>query len=101
MPKSCACYLLITWLFLVVGSTGARTWTDSTGRYTVDAELISFNDSTVVLQRADHELASVPIDKLSQADRDYLKSKEAAEARDGLSKRTQTWTMADGTKVLG
>jgi hypothetical protein len=55
----------------------------------------------VVLQRADHELAAVSVDKLSDADREYLKSKEAAEARDGLGNRPQTWTTTDGTNVVG
>ena len=101
MPQPRACCPLVTILLLVASSATARTWTDVTSRYTLDAELIAFNDSTVVLQRADHELAAVPIDKLSQADREFLKSKEAADARDGLGKQPQTWTMSDGIKVVG
>ncbi len=57
----------------------ARTWTDKTGKYKIDADLIAFNDKSVVLQRADHELGMVSIDVLSQADQEYLKSKAAAE----------------------
>ena len=30
----------------------ARTWTDKTGHYKIDADLIAFNDKSVVLQRA-------------------------------------------------
>lgn len=101
MPQPRVYSLFVFTLVLIAGSAQARTWTDTTGRYTLDAELIAFNDSTVVLERADHELAAVPIEKLSQADREFLKTKEAADARDGLSKRTQTWTMADGTRVVG
>lgn len=101
MPLLRATLLLIAVLVVGHGEVHARTWTDATGRYTIDADLVAFSDSTVVLQRADHELAAVPIEKLSQADRDYLKSTEAKQARDGHSQQQQTWTMADGTKVVG
>ena len=78
-----------------------RTWTDSTGKYTVDASLLAFNDKHVVLERDDRQLVAVPIDKLSQADRDYLDSPEASEAASGLTGAMQTWTLADGTQLVG
>lgn len=79
----------------------ARLWTDSTGRYTLEATLVAFNEQSVVLQRADHELVAFPVEKLSQADRDFLNSKEA---RDGMATThggLQTWTLRDGTKLVG
>ena len=79
----------------------ARVWTDSTGRYTVEADLVSFDDETVVLKRADHELAAVPIDKLSEKDREFLKSKGAADAAKQMMDAMQTWTLKDGTKLAG
>ncbi|MCI0333955.1 MAG: hypothetical protein L0228_12110 [Planctomycetes bacterium] len=79
----------------------ARVWTDSTGRYTLDAELVSVNDRTVVLQRADHEMVAIPIDKLSQQDREFLKSKEAAELVRKSNENVQTWTLRDGMKITG
>ena len=64
----------------------ARLWTDSTGQYTVDADLVAFNDNTVVLQRKDDkELGAVPIEKLSQADREFLQ----IERGDGSSQQTR------------
>ncbi|HMP08668.1 MAG TPA: SHD1 domain-containing protein, partial [Lacipirellulaceae bacterium] len=93
---------------LVVGIVGAlsaaafgRIWTDSTGRYTVDASLLAFNDKHVVLERADSQLLAVPLDKLSQADRDYLKSREAVDAASGLTGAMQTWTLNDGARFVG
>src|SRR6476659_8833115 len=79
----------------------ARVWTDSTGKYSIEASLIAFNDSTVILQRADHQLGQVPIDKLSQADRDYLKGNEAGDAAKKVSGATQTWTLRTGEKLVG
>ena len=91
------------WLILVDASVAvqARLWTDSTGQYTLEAELASVNDRTVVLQRADHELVAIPIEKLSDADRDYLKSKEAGEVIRNSSDPMQTWTLDDGQKISG
>jgi hypothetical protein len=79
----------------------ARVWTDTTGKYTIDADLIAFNDKTVVLQRKDHELGAVPIEKLSAADQQYLKTKEAGDIKDRVTGKLQTWTMRDGARVLG
>src|SRR6187399_1320548 len=88
-------------IFLIPYAGSARVWTDSTGKYSIEANLIAFNDSTVILQRADHQLGQVPIDKLSQADRDYLKGKEAGDAVKKLSGAMQTWTPRTGEKLVG
>jgi hypothetical protein len=82
-------------------NSSARTWTDATGKYTIEADLIAFDDETVILQRADHELGAVAIEKLSQQDQEYLKSKEADETRGKLTKQEQTWMLRDGAKLVG
>jgi SLA1 Homology Domain 1 (SHD1) protein len=92
-------------VLLVIGATSpttlARLWTDSTGRYTVDADLVGFNDSKVILKRADHEMVAIPLDKFSEQDREFIQSKEAGEiARKSLA-GDQTWTLRDGTKLVG
>lgn len=79
----------------------ARLWTDSTGRYTIDANLVAFNQVSVVLQRADHELVAVPIDKLSNQDREYLQSKDASQTAREFGESLQTWTLRDGAKIVG
>jgi hypothetical protein len=91
------------WLILACLTAGAqaRTWTDSSGRYTLDAELVSADDRTVVLQRADQEMVAIPIEELSDADREYLKSKEAGELVRRTHEPLQTWTLRDGTKIVG
>ena len=70
------CWLAVACLAM---AAEARVWTDSTGRYTLDANLVAYNENTVVLQRADHEMVAVPVEKLSDQDREYLKSNEAGE----------------------
>ncbi len=76
-------------------------WTDDSGRYTLEAELVTFNDRSVVLERADHEMVAIPREQLSQADREFLESKEAAEVARQSSDGAQTWTLRDGTKLVG
>jgi hypothetical protein len=91
------------WLVLACPSlvVQARMWTDSTGQYTLEAELISADDRTVVLQRADHEMVAVSIEKLSEADRDYLQTEEAGQLAGKIHEPLQTWTLKDGTKIAG
>jgi hypothetical protein len=91
------------WLILAVvpSTANARLWTDSTGGYTVEADLIAFDDEQVVLARDDHHLVLVPLEKLSGDDRDYLESKEATESTRRLADAMQTWTMQGGLKIVG
>ncbi len=94
-------FILCLIVALVTQSSAyARLWTDSTGRYTIEAELIAFDDKSVVLQRADHELGFLPIEQLSEADREYLKSKEAGEITSKTG-QMQTWTLTGDLKVIG
>ena len=79
----------------------ARIWTSATGDYTIDAELIAFDDRHVVLKREDSQLGQVPLTDLSQADRDYLATKEASQIRSDSLEAMQTWTMQDGLRVVG
>lgn len=93
---------LLVFAFVFIPSLAvARIWTDATGKYKIEANLIAFNESTVVLERSDHQLGQVPIDKLSQADRDYLKTKEAGDAAKKVSGASQTWTLRTGEKLVG
>lgn len=51
-----------------------RTWTDSTGTYQIEAELIEATGATVKLKlKKDGKIVDVPIEKLSQKDQEFLK----------------------------
>jgi hypothetical protein len=86
---------------LCARSSVGRLWTDATGHYTVEADLVAFDDDQVILQRTDRELAEVKISMLSHEDQEYLKSKEASEISRQLQDKMQTWTMRSGLKVRG
>ncbi len=82
-----ACFIAVS----IAADVEGRLWTDSTGKYTLEAKLIMFNDKSVVLQREDHELVAIPVEKLSDKDREFLKSKDAADAE-----KTERWACRPG-----
>ncbi len=55
----------------------ARKWTDSTGRYSVEAELVEVKGDNVVLRKADGQTLEVPLVKLSAVDREHVRQAEA------------------------
>jgi len=78
----CLCFL---WMIGVAGAAepGAksaaksatqerRTWVDTTGKFRVRAQLVDVQDGNVRLKKLDGSVISVPIEKLSQADQDWL-----------------------------
>lgn len=81
----------------------ARIWTDNTGKHTQQAELIDFDQHTVILKKAEGNLVAVPIERLSDADQEYLKSAGAkthvSEVADAVKDRT--WHMIEGSKLVG
>jgi hypothetical protein len=51
-----------------------RTWTDTTGRFTMEAALADRSSATVVLRKRDGTTSSIPVDRLSEQDRAYLQA---------------------------
>ena len=92
--------------FLVVSfylshTAHGREWSDKTGEYAIEADLVAFDDEHVVLQREDQELGIVDIADLSDKDRAYLESKEAETIHDENMDQMQTWTTNNGLKLVG
>lgn len=48
-----------------------RIWTDSSGQFKIEAEFVRIQDEKVILKKTDGKTQSVPLAKLSKADRDY------------------------------
>jgi hypothetical protein len=87
--------------FLMISTTHGREWTDASGNYTFVGDLIAFNDTDLVIQKADKTLVAVDMEQLSKADQEFVKSKEAAEAVDKRGAKQQVWKMASGLEVIG
>ena len=52
-------------LLLAVSPAWARKWTDSTGRYSIEAELVEVKDGKAWLKKAGGKVVAVPLTKLS------------------------------------
>ena len=96
-----AMIILLSCELLSAGQAEDREWTDSSGHYRVDAEMIAHTDTEVVLEKTNDELIAIPIDQLSADDQNYLKSKEASESILKSAESRRTWTMQGGLKVSG
>jgi S1-C subfamily serine protease len=53
-------------------SDSFRTWSDRTGSFTVEAQLLGKDATNVVLKRRDGTIVNVPRDKLSDGDLDFI-----------------------------
>ena len=64
-------------------SAESRVWTDSTGRFTVEAELVGVAGDQVTLKRfADGQQVTLRIEQLSTADQQYLQANERGKVDD-------------------
>ena len=69
--------LLFAMSLLAVGPVAAtaRTWTDSTGTFSVEAELVDVRDGVVRMKKPNGSVITVPIERLSDVDRKYLEDR--------------------------
>jgi len=66
--------LLTGVLASAVGQAEARTWTDATGRYTIQGDFEKLEKGTVNIRRDDGKLVRIPLEKLSEADRQHVRT---------------------------
>ena len=52
-----------------------RTWTDATGKFTVEATFISYANGVVKLKRKDGRVVAIDIEQLSRRDQEYVRDK--------------------------
>ncbi len=64
-------------LFQLLQPLVAREWTDSTGTFRVIAELVAVRGDKVVLEKANGEIITIPINRLSAADQAFLRQQTA------------------------
>ena len=71
-----------------------RQWTDTTGKFQIDAKFIAFADNQVTLEREDGSTLMVPISRLSADDRAFVRAelrrrREAARPKDDRPARDE------------
>ena len=57
-----------------------RTWTDTSGKFRTEAALAGVEDGEVRLEKRDGTIVTVPMEKLSDLDQQYVNSQTAPEA---------------------
>jgi RNA polymerase sigma-70 factor (ECF subfamily) len=57
-----------------VGAAEVRTWRDSTGGFSTEAEMVGFSDGQVQLKLTDGKVIAVELDRLSADDQEYVRS---------------------------
>jgi hypothetical protein len=94
-------YVSSLWVVSVAPSF-ARTWSDTSGKWTFEGDLIGVNETTAVVQRSGKKqsLIAIPINQLSKSDQEFLKSKESADQAQRAANEKQTWTTQSGLKVV-
>src|SRR5688500_18729894 len=58
---------------LCLSQASGREWSDSTGKFKVDAELADVTAESVRLRKSSGEFTTVPLTRLSKADQDFVK----------------------------
>ncbi|NUQ62263.1 MAG: PQQ-binding-like beta-propeller repeat protein [Pirellulales bacterium] len=68
-----------------------RTWTDSSGKFQIEASMLGFSDGKVQLEKADGSQIAVPTSKLSKADQQYVRQQLSRRREPGArSRRTES-----------
>lgn len=72
--------LVLSSLLMLPAWCHARTWSDVSGRFQIEAELVkvSADGGTVTLRRSDGKTLDLKLDQLSEADRDFVRTLRAA-----------------------
>lgn len=69
-----ACLLLVLIATLSTNGALARKWTDSTGRFSVEADFVELVDGDVALKKSDGRVIRLPLEKLSEVDQQHVRS---------------------------
>ena len=70
--RELACIACICFGWLTVSTAEERTWSDSSGRFTVQAEFAGLEDGQVSLKKVGGEVVKVPLKRLSGPDQRWI-----------------------------
>ena len=94
--------VLVIGLLLISASPAlARKWTSSNGKFSVEADLVEVKGGSVELKKRDGKIITVPLAKLSKADRDFLAAKAKAKKKPEATKPTPEEVIAAIKKLGG
>ena len=52
-----------------------RTWSDSSGKFSVEAEFVSYTAGKVKIRRKDGTVVELKLDRLSEEDQEWIKNR--------------------------
>ena len=91
--------LLVLWIvFSICLISGAREWTDASGHYKFEGDLIAGDESLIILEKKnkDRDLVAIGVDQLSRDDQKYLDDMARKAA---ANPEMKTWTTRKGYQV--
>lgn len=75
MPRSTTCFAFLLVTLALTAPTFAqevRQWSDASGRFKISATLTKVVDGVVILKNTDGQTLRIPLDKLCDADREFI-----------------------------
>ena len=73
-----------------------RIWNDSSGQHQTEAKLLDFEDGSVSLKKKDGSIITIPVQRLSTADRDYVQNWAAPRQPDAAAPPAAPAVASDG-----
>lgn len=67
-------FVIVSFSALLAAAQEFREWSDSTGRFKINAKLIEIRDSLVFLEDSSGKSYKIPVSRLSQNDQDFVKA---------------------------
>jgi hypothetical protein len=74
-PESVAPAAVPTFEPVTESDPDQRTWTSADGKFSVEAEFLSYGNDKVKLKKADGKVIDLPKDKLSDDDQEWLRKR--------------------------
>ncbi len=95
------CYLAFCLSLTILNALHARQWTDISGQFKSEGQLVALNDELAVIMTPQHRVLAIHRNQLSEADQQYLTSEEAKATLSGGKDEVHSWELRNGMKVLG
>ena len=77
--SKCVVVLVAAAAIVAVAVAEERTWSDASGKFKLDAELVEVKDGKAVLLSSEGKTVTVPIKRLSKADLAFIQAQEKQE----------------------
>lgn len=97
VKPACLVWLAVPLFALFARDAFARKWTDATGQFSVEADLLEVKDGTVVLRKTNGQTIAVPIVKLSDEDQRYVTARQSSDDTHTVRRSAQPPTFRSST----